>query len=235
MNHICRALASSFLVVVAAPAQTSPMVQLTLDNNAHVLHVRAFTQGTVILAVGEAAIPPIRFGEIKLDVHPDYLLNLGTLGKGEFATLPVPRYLRALHAEAVLIDAELRLHDSNTVALIDAYLDLVDATFRAVLVSTDSIPPEYTLGAALTAPTNGYEFRVDGLQTEDGVTNVYLRLIEPVQGDVVLPVLTDYQVSAYIGAQIGTRVDVYLMRIGRGAIGPEVYRLMVRLPVPDEK
>jgi hypothetical protein len=211
------------------------VVQLALDNNAHVLHVRAFTQGTVILAVGETAIPPIRFGEIKLDVQPDYLLNLGTLGKGEFVTLPVPRYLRALHAEAVLIDNELSLHDSNTVALIDAYLDLVDATFRAVLVSTDSIPPEYTFGAALTAPTNGYEFRVDGLETEDGVTNVFLRLIEPGQGDVVLPVLTDYQVTAHIGAKIGTRVDVYLMRIGRGAIGPEVYRLMVRLPVPDEK
>lgn len=235
MNHFCRALASSFLAAAFVPAQdvgTPPVVRLGLDNNAHVLHVRAFTTGTVLLAVGETAIPPIRVGTIDLDVTPDFVLNLGPMNTGELVTLPVPRYLRELHAEAVLVDSEFALHDSNPVALIDAYLDLIDATFRATLVSTDGIPPEYTVGAALTAPTNGYQLVVDGYETEEGVTNVYLRLIEPAANEIVLPVLTEYQATVDLGVEIGKVVNVQLMRIVRGSIGPEVYRLMVRLPVP---
>ena len=47
--------------------------------------------------------------------------------------------------QAVLFDPRKgTLHDSNVVGLEIAFADMIDATFRAVLVSTDSIPPYYS-------------------------------------------------------------------------------------------
>jgi len=234
MKGFPKAIASCLLVAAMAPAQVEapPAVRLGVENGAHLLQVRTYVTGTVLLALGEIAVPPIRIGEIDLNVTPRFVVSLGTMNPGQLLSLPVTRQLRDLHVEAVLVDADFRLHDSNTVALMDAFLDLVDATFRATLVSTDSIPPEFSVGAALTAPTNGYVFTVDGFETANTVTNVYLRLVEPNDKEIVLPVLTDYQASAHLGTEIGEEVNVYLLRQVRGATGPEVYRLMVRLPVP---
>lgn len=236
MTRFCHALASCFLVAAVVPGQDAdgfPMVRLGLHNGEHVMQVRAFADGAVVLAVGAMATPPIRFGNIELNVTPQAVLPLGMFANGETRVLPVPRHLRDWYAEAVFVDAEWRLHDSNVVALRDAYADMVDATFHAELVSTDGLPPEYTLGASLTAPTSGYEFAADGHQMVDGKTaHVYLRLIEPGADEITLPVLTRCVQAVELGQlEAGMTVNVYLLRITRGSPGPEVYRLMLRLPV----
>lgn len=234
MNCLRRSLASCCLAAGLLPAQArdaAPPILIVLDRTAHTLQIQARVPGDVLVAVGELAVPPLVVRGIELDVRPDVLLALGPFAAGEVRTFPVPRFLRESHVEAVLVDSELRLRDSNVVALADAFLDLADATFRAELVSTDGIPPTYTLAASLSTGTDGYALTVDGIAAHDGVTDVYLRLVAPAEDEMTLPVVTDHAAHVDLGTVVGTAVRVHLLRARRGAVGLEVYRLMVTLPV----
>jgi hypothetical protein len=218
----------------AALCAADDPIRLTIDKNTQSLRVQAGLPGGVFLVLGPLAVPPIPIGNIFLDVGPEYVLPLGEFKTGGFVEFFVPRILSGLNAEAVLFDpAKLTLHDSNVVALADAFADMIDATFRAKLVSTDSIPPYYTVGVTLTAPSTGYALVVDGYQLDDRTMQVYLRLITPTE--IVIPVNTPHQVAVDLGTDVGTTVRVSMMRSPRGQVGPEVYRLMAVLPVGSEK
>lgn len=233
MNCLRRSLASCCLVAGLLPAQpprAAPPIRIALDRAAHTIQIHARVPGDVLVAIGEL-MPPMVVRGIELDVRPDVFLPLGPFAAGEVRTFPVPRFLRESYVEAVLVDSELMLRDSNVVALADAFLDLADATFRAELVSTDGIPPTYTLGAALATATDGYAFTVDGAAVHDGITDVYLRLVAPAENEMTLPIVTEHAAHIELGSEVGTAVRVHLLRARRGAIGLEVYRLMVTLPV----
>jgi hypothetical protein len=236
MMHISRALGTSLLVLTAGSALAGQdPIRLTVDSNTQTLQMQTAVPGTGYLVLGPWAVPPINLAGIELNVAPQHLLPLGSLQANQAVTLFVPRMLSALNAEAVLVDATLQVHDSNVVPLLHAFPDLVAATFRAQLVSTDSIPPLYTVGISLTAPTSGYELRFDAFQLDAGVMRVYFRLIEPGEGEIVIPVLTEHEQAVDLGSEVGNRVDVYLMRVQRGQVGGEVYRLMASLPVESQK
>jgi hypothetical protein len=229
MNCI-RVLASCVLVAAGLPAQTDgpPTIRLALDRTEHTMAVQVFAAGTVFLVIGERGMP-VPIGNIELDVRPDTVATLGTFAVGEVRTFHVPRILRDAYAEAVLVDSELRMADSNVVALMDAYADLVDASFRAELIV--SMPPGYALLANVTTPTNGYDFTVDATDFDGKMTNVYLRLVEPAAHEIPLPVLQNLSLTADLVGDVGSLVRVHLMRVTRGGIEPGVYRLMLELPV----
>lgn len=233
MNCLRRSLASCCLVAGLLPAQpqeAAPPIRIALDRAAHTMQIQARVPGDVLVAIGEL-MPPMVVRGIELDVRPDVVLALGPFAAGEVRTFPVPRFLRESHVEAVLVDSELLLRDSNVVALADAFLDLADATFRAELASTDGIPPTFTLGATLATATDGYTLTVDGFAAHDDGTDVYLRLVAPADAEITMPVVTEHAVRVDLGTEVGTAVRVHLLRARRGAIGLEVYRLMVTLPV----
>jgi hypothetical protein len=231
MNHIRYTVTSCLLAAVAAPCLRAddPVVRLTIGGQT--LQVQAGMRGNVFLVLGAPLVPPIHIAGIDLDVMPQHLLPLGAFEVTDAMKLFVPLQLRHLSAEAVLLDEELTLHDSNVVPLADAF-DLITGSFRAELISTDSIPPYYSVAASLTAPTTGYDLKVDGFDLSEKTMNVYLRLIEPAKGEVVMPMLTPHGQGVALGTDVGTLVRVYMMRIQRDDHGPEVYRLMAELPVP---
>lgn len=230
MNYFGRVFASCALVAAGLPAQTNglPTIRLALDRAEHTMTVQAFIPGTVFLVIGELAGTPMPIGNIELDVRPDTVATLGMFAMGEARTFHVPRILRDAHVEAVSVDKELRVRDSNVVALMDAYADLVDASFRAELIV--SMPLRHGLLATVTTPTNGYDFTVDGTNFDGKATDVFLRLVEPADHEFRLPVLQNLALTADLGIEIGTVVRVHLMRITRGSIEPGVYRLMFNLP-----
>jgi hypothetical protein len=232
--NFCQPLTACLLLAAATTAQSDAAVHLTTDANQQLLQLRALRAGSVFVVVGERAVPPIQVAGVELDVVPEAIAPLGRFKPFEFAEWRVPRQTGTLHAEALLVDDAFQLHDSNVVALADAHADLIARTFRAVLVSTDSIPPLYTLGAALTAPTSGYELKVDSHRTVEQQTNVYLRLSTPADNELVLPVLEEHAVTVDLGSDVGSVVNVLLLRDKRGAVEPEVYRLMVSIPVGDK-
>lgn len=236
MHNFHRTIASTFLLLATAPALRAQdsAVHLTVDQSTQSLHLRSLKAGTLFLVLGPALTPPFQFAGIELDVGVHFLLPLGTVDPGDQRQFFVPRSLSELSAEAILADAEFQLHDSLPVRLVDSFADIVAATFRATLIATDSIPPIYSVGASLTAPSEGHVFQVDGVQRSEEITHVYLRLIAPGENELVPLVLTEHQTAVTLGSDIGRAVNVYLMRTQRGSVGPEVYRLMATL-IPDEK
>lgn len=228
MNCFGRVLASCAFVAGLAAQDTPPMIRLALDQMEHTITVQAFAAGTVFLTIGDLAGAPMPIGSIELDVRPDTIATLGTFAAGEVRSFHVPRVLRDAHAEAILVDSELRMKDSNVVALIDAYADLVDASFRAELMV--SLPERHALQAEVTTPTNGYDFTVDAVQFDGKATDVYLRLVEPAANEIRLPALQRVPLTVDLGTEIGVAVRVHLMRVTRGGIEPGVYRLMLNLP-----
>lgn len=216
--------------LAASPLRAADPVRLTTDKSTQSLQVQAGMHGVVFLAIGPLAVPPIPIGGIDLDVVPHHVFSLGEFAAGDKMLFFVPRSLSGLCAEAVIVDPDsFVMHDSNVAHLEDAFADMIEATFRAVLGSTDGIPPFFTVGASLTAPTTGFEFLFDWVKTEKGVTNVYLRLIEPV--DIVIPVLWLHQQVVPLGTEVGDLVRVWMVRLKRGQPGPDDYRLMAELPV----
>lgn len=232
MHRVSQSIVLSVLCSLAANVlRADEGVRLSADRTAQSLQVVSLVDARVFLVIGVAIAPPIRIG-IELDVQPQYVLDLGRRVAGEALVLAVPRGLYHLSAEAVAVGGQgLELYDSNVVALADVYTDLIEATFRAQLLVADTAAREYALDASLTAPTSGHEFVFDALQLDQQAMHVYLRLIEPGEGEVTLPVLTDHRRFAQLGRDVGTVVRVYLMRERRGEIGAQVYRLMVELPV----
>lgn len=238
MHCLRRTIASCFLVLVAVPdlrANDVPVIRLSIDHSTHKLQVQSWMRGTVFLVLGPVSVPPIRIGDIELDVSPLHTLTLGHFESGAVMGFEVPRALRGLSAEAVAFDPKNELlYESNVVSLGDFGSDLIDATFRARLVSTGSRPPYHALDASLTAPTSGYQFMVDGIERDDLTTHVYLRLVAPAAGEVVKPVLTEHAQFAALGPAVSKVVNVYLLRTQRGTIGVDVYRLMAQLPGAGE-
>lgn len=240
MSRFRTAIASCVLIAAAAPglrADDVPMIRLSVDQSTHALQVQSFVRASVFLALGVQSIPPIRIAGIDLDVVPQYVLSLGIFAAGETMSLVVPRGLRgllALHAEAVAFDLEVgALRDSNVVAVLDAFHDLVDATFRAGLEIVDGKPAHYRVAAALTAPTSAFELKVDSAERNGQTTNVYLRLMEPGEKEIVLPVLSDHAVALDLEKKaVDKEIHVYLMRVQRGSVGPQVYQRMAELAVP---
>lgn len=150
---------------------------------------------------------------------------------GDTQELAIPAGLRSLEAEAVLADDRLGLHDSNVVALAEAVADLIDATFQAELIDDARAEARYAVAVSLTAPSSGHELSLDSFARIDGHTDVYLRLVEPGVGEIVLAVLTDLHLRVALGEDVGAAVRVHLLRAHRGSPGPEVYRLMAELRV----
>lgn len=225
MHRVRQVLASSFLVLAAAPdiVRADEGVRLTAERSTQSLHVLSLVQARVFLVVGPVAAPPIRIG-VDLDVVPLHVVDLGERSAGEALHLFVPRGLYELHAEAISVDAALELRDSNVVALADVYADLVEATFHAEL-------RQYAVHGSLRAPTSGYELTLDAVDLHGDSADVYLRLLEPGEGEVTIPILTEHHRLAHLGPDVGRVVRVHLLRRPRGAIGIEVYRLMATLPV----
>lgn len=234
MNRLRRAFASCFLASLAVPAARAeevPNLRLSADPTTQTLQIQTYQDGHVFLSMGPLAGTPIPLHGIFLDVVPENIVPLGFLRNGDVVRLFVPRALSHLHVEGVAISLDpLGLHDSNVVSLTEAFRDLIEATFRAELVSTDSIPPFYSVAVSATAPTSGYELLVDGVRNVDQETNVYMRLIEPGPGEMVMPVLEPLARAADLGTEVGEVVVVHLLRVPRGTTVPEVYRVMVRLP-----
>ncbi|HLU40434.1 MAG TPA: hypothetical protein VK081_13705 [Planctomycetota bacterium] len=231
MRYLRRAIGSLLLISLAssAVAAQDKTIRLSADPLSQSLRVHTEVAGFVYLVLGHpVGIPPIRIGEIELDVSPLAILPLGKCGAGEVRELFVPRALSEFWAEAVHVE-DMRLRDSNFIALLDAFPDLITATFRAELVSTDGIPPIYSVGISLTAPTTGYELQFDGADIGD-TTEVWFRLIEPNDRDYVMPVLTVHSLGVELGTEVGSMVRVHLMRIPRGGV-IGAYKKMAELPV----
>lgn len=233
MSCVRASIAFSLLVSVAATAmpQAQRAVSLTVDARTHTLGVVSELDGALFLALGPRAVPPIKIAGIELDVVPHFVLGLGRVEAGESLELAIPDGVRSLEAEAVLLDDRLGLHDSNVVSLAGEIADLIAATFAATLIDDVGGDPRYAVAASLTAPSSGHELSLDSLARIDGHTDVYLRLVEPGVGEIVLPVLTDVHLRVALGDEVGAAVRVHLMRARRGSGGPEVYRLMAELRV----
>ncbi len=233
--NLNRTITSCLLATLAAPglrAAPDDPIRLSLDPTTQMLRVEVGMPGAVALAIGPQSLPPIPIAGIFLDVVPHHVVPLGVFEGGSIAQLFVPRALSGLSAEAVLLDPlKGELHDSNVVALENVFADMIDATFRAELVSTDGIPPEFTVGARFTAPTNGYEFLVDGHELDGRTTRVWLHVVMPAEHEIVLPVLTNYSASVELGTDPGEVVEVHVRRTVRGAVGPDVYKRMAMLLV----
>jgi hypothetical protein len=233
MSCLRASIAFSLLVSVAAAAmpQAKRAVSLTVDAHAHTLGVVSELDGALFLALGPRAVPPIKIAGIEVDVVPHIVLALGRVVAGDALELWIPEGVRSLEAEAVLLDDRLGLHDSNVVALAGAVADLIEATFEATLIDDAGADPRFAVAVSLTAPSSGHELALDSLARSDGHTDVYLRLVEPGLGEIVLPVLTDVHLRVALGDEVGDAVRVHLMRARRGSTGPEVYRLMAELRV----
>lgn len=231
----CLLLALPALLAVCTPAATqaanpSPGLEVKLDRGARQLRVLTQLPADLVLIVGHRAIPSIPIGAIELDVLPEFVLPLGRRAGGEVIELAVPDGLDGLGAEFIALTAETReLIDSEVVWF--GADDLVSTTFRAQLFVSKSIPPVYSVEATLTAPTEGYDLALDGIDHQPATTNVYLTLIEPGTGEIVIPVLTNHRQFAALGTPTGEVVDVYLRRTQRGSVGHDVYRRMARLVV----
>ncbi|HLU39694.1 MAG TPA: hypothetical protein VK081_09925 [Planctomycetota bacterium] len=214
----------------AARATAQEALQLFAEPTSQSIVVHALQRTTAVLVLGTLSVPPIPLPGIVLEVVPDAIVPLGVLDAGERVTLFVPRAVSHLLAEAVGLVAETgRLTDAGPIPLLDAFTDIVRATFHAELISTDGIPPIWSVGAVLTAPSSGYELSLDGFKLVEDRTEVYLRLTGPGPNEFVLPVLTEHRISVELGSEVGRSVRVWLMRATRGQPGPFVYEPMAEL------
>lgn len=237
MHIIKREYLLSALALVSAVGATPnwqdppvPVMVLSYDAPSRVLHFQSGLAGLGVLAVGPAPIVPIPIGDILLDVVPLLILPLGAIDEGDEFRLVLPAGLGGIGIEAVAVDMELRLHDSNTIFIeeVGEEPDLVERSFRSAL-QQEGNPPIYTATVSLTAPTSGYELLIDSVDLGAEVSHVYLRLVEPGQGEFTMQVLEAHAVEVGLGSAIGKEVHVHLMRIARGSVGPEVYRRMAIL------
>jgi hypothetical protein len=78
-----------------------------------------------------------------------------------------------------------------------------EATFDAVLVSTDGIPPEFTAIVVVTVPTGGYRFEVRWLRWNHDFARIWIDLERPHPGD---PVTEGFQTHRQT-IDLGHRVD----------------------------
>jgi hypothetical protein len=232
-----KCLVSIVAAVCAFAAKTNaqdppvPVMVLTFDAESRVLRFDTGIAGIAALAIGPAPIQPIQIGDISLEVVPLLVLPLGAVEVNQVIDIAVPAGVSGIGVEAVAIEVDsLRLHDSNTLYFEDVgeEPDLVESSFKAELLREGS-PPIYSASISLTSPSGGYELLVDGVESRSGLTDIYLRLVEPGEGEIVLQVLEHHKQVVGLGSAISGDVHVHLLRRQRGAVGPEVYKRMAIL------
>lgn len=207
-----------------------PVMVLSYDAPSRALHFESGLAGLGVLAIGPVGIVPIPIGDILLDVIPLAVLPLGAIDEGEQFNLVLPAGVGGFGIEAVAIDMELRLHDSNMIYVdeVGEEQGLVESSFRAALQRVGE-PPIYSAAISLTAPTSGYELSLDSVDLSPAVSHIYLRLVEPGKGELTMQVLEAHAVEVGLGSAVGEEIHVHLLRIERGSVGPEVYRRMAIL------
>ena len=219
------AIASLFLVTAPALVAGTGQLQLSYDAGQHIAHIGANVDAEVLVLVGTRANPVIHVNGIDILVQPTVFLPLGTLQAGDRMDLPVPGETDGVGFQLVGIELDKFALVASEAVFFDLR-DLIDRSFRASLVLT---PDSNQLNVNLTAPTSGYALRLDGVDLGESSTRVWLRLEVPNPSEIVMPVLTEVNLTVKLPLVIGRTVEVNMARDVRGSVVLPVYKLMTVL------
>jgi hypothetical protein len=126
MNHIHRAIGCGCLALLAAPTLNAqdpiprPSIRLASQPATHTLQLQSTTRGTAFLVLGQMLPQSVQFNNVALDVAAQFLLPLGEIEAFQSFSMFVPRGLRELYAEALILPPDFTIYDSNVVSLADA-------------------------------------------------------------------------------------------------------------------
>jgi hypothetical protein len=166
-------------------------------------------------------------GGARLRVRPDLVLAFGKFPATGILVIPVDSALvcdrsadqaQAILVQAFAVDAVDGVADpvwASNVLRLGKACDQADA-FSAQLISTDSIPPYYSLAITLRVPTSGHELRLDSIDRvpsadgSPGTTIVYLRHLRPVEGTTVSCQGETLGMFLELGNSPGCKVEVWL-------------------------
>jgi hypothetical protein len=216
-TNLPKLVTAALLALVAPALRAQEPLLLSLDTSRvggpHTLAVTAsrVPDGALaFLVVGHDQLAYFTTPEIPLYVEPALVLAFGT-GR----TLTLPRELLAPEAQASFLQA--LAYDgasttspwsrSNTWRLEQGRADVlgVDPQLSTWLVSTDSIPPHWTLMASADVPSGPRILRLAGVERDAGTTRVYLRLA----ADASDATQTDPGLGIPLGTAPGVEVAVY--------------------------
>jgi hypothetical protein len=96
----------------------------------------------------------------------------------------------------------------------------------ATLVVDASAPePRFELFNRIVAPSTDWDLRLEGVQSELGVTRVYLTLEAPNPNLGVLPVLETKRLPVDLGPAVAERIEIHIQQPTRGVPSPQVFQL----------
>jgi hypothetical protein len=229
MFALKHALSSFCLVAASAPALMAQTENLSLgyDTATRVVTVQANCDAVVLLLTGTRLDAPMPIMGVDLWVWPVSVIPFGAMSTGDTIQFPVPRQVLGATMQLLGIETQKFTAVASAPVLID-HKDIIERTFSARLAGT---PGGYQLLVGMTVPSSGYELRLDGWDTSDHVTRVYVRLVTPGRAEVVVPALHALETAAKLTGDIGVKVEVHMAREQRGEVVMPVYELMTELDV----
>lgn len=232
MFPVRKVLASLCLVTAPALAVDQPLI-LSYDQNQHLVQIQANVHVSALLFCGPRLQPPVPFNGITVFVEPRVTVPTGDLTPGQMFELQLPGEKDGWGLQAVGIELpKFTLVASNAVIF-----DLRDLVERSLTARLQWKLDGYDLTVDLLTPSSAHEIVVDGVDTSYPTTKVWLRLVQPGPGEIVLPVVTPLQVVARLPMAIGVKVEIHLARETRGSPVLPVYKLVTvidGLPNPLE-
>ncbi|MFQ5505972.1 MAG: protease complex subunit PrcB family protein [Planctomycetota bacterium] len=156
---------------------------------------------------GDIALPD----GARIQVNPNLIVPLGVLDESLQLPLPGATDVPVLIQVLAVTLPDMQLRASNAIELGSEGRGAPDRyQFVAALISTDSLPPYWSLHVALTVNTGGYELVLDRLERLAKLTRVYFRLIAPGSGEIVTQAQERLKHSVELGSDVSERVSVML-------------------------
>lgn len=171
------------------------------------------------------------FGAMVL-VQPDIATTVSTFDEQGRTAMPVPLEMKELigqriYFQGIEIGASQsgsfdRFETSESLSVrwhpgcVQPPINYDGPPFTGILVhslGTGTEAPDYDIYASIVAPTSGYRLVAEGVLHDPGVTSLYLRLIEPEDGSIVLPVVEDHRCLIPIGKTPEAKIAIYIARV----------------------
>jgi len=110
-------------------------------------------------------------------------------------------------------------------------LGYVGPTLTATLIvkATVAQAPNYEVLSSIRVPTSGWKLSLSAIDRNDGVTAIYAILEEPNPDEIVLPMMENKRLLAFVGMDAEPRIQVLIERRVRGRLNPPVFRLAAEL------
>ena len=80
----------------------------------------------------------------------------------------------------------------------------------AQIVTTRSVPPQYTVAVSATVPSGGYDFGIDHSRFDGDVLTLYLDLKEPPKGTATIQVIQTLTARYVSGRRKVAKVRVFV-------------------------